>query len=121
MSKQERRRTISGDTLIGASKSANSSTDSLHKNNDRTVRDGIDALDLQWSVKKLPRSKSHTGLASDAKKASKKSPLNRSKSLFTASDKVRKITNKLSVAGKRNRDTTDEGLLSGGTRFKKRA
>jgi histone-lysine N-methyltransferase ASH1L len=113
--KKERRRTISGDTLIGASRSANASTDSLNKDNDRIVRDGIDALDLQWSVKKLPRSKSQIGLASDAKNSVKSSPLKRSKSLYTKSA-VRNITNKFS-AGKRRGDTLDEDVLSGNTKF----
>jgi [histone H3]-lysine4 N-trimethyltransferase ASH1L len=50
-----RRKTISGDMLTGG-------TDGLHSlvnDADRLVRDGIDALDLQWSMKSLntPRSR----------------------------------------------------------------
>jgi histone-lysine N-methyltransferase ASH1L len=117
VTKTVRRRTISGDTLVGASKSANASTASLVKDNDRLVRDGIDALDLQWSVKKLPRSKSQIGLAGDAKKPVKSSPLKRSKSLYTKSA-VQKITDKFGT-GKRRGGAIEEDIASGATRFKR--
>jgi histone-lysine N-methyltransferase ASH1L len=117
VTKTVRRRTISGDTLIGASKSANASTTSLVKDNNRTVQNGIEKLDLQWSMKGLPRSKSQIGLAGDAKKPVKSTPLKRSKSLYTKSA-VQKLANKFGT-GKRHKETLQEDAASGATRFKR--
>ncbi|CAG8958868.1 hypothetical protein HYFRA_00011821 [Hymenoscyphus fraxineus] len=87
-----RRRTISGDTLVEA---------------DQLIQAADEAFNPDWSVKKLPRSKSQIGLAEDAKKTPVKKVVNRRKSMLSTSDKVVK---KFSVLGKRSRQTLDEGL-----------
>ncbi|PMD54255.1 mitochondrial carrier [Hyaloscypha bicolor E] len=65
---ESRRRTISGDTLVSALASNNSSTETVEKDANRLVRDGIEALDLQWSVKGLPKSRSQIAGLSKAKR-----------------------------------------------------
>ncbi|PVH81891.1 mitochondrial carrier [Cadophora sp. DSE1049] len=63
-SSSSRRRTVSGDTLLGSLDSTNGSTTTIEKTANRLVQDGIEALDLQWSAKALPKAKSQrTGLA----------------------------------------------------------
>lgn len=108
-----RRRTISGETLVGLLPSGNASTETIEKDANRLVRDGIDALDLQWSVKKLPRSKSQTGLGGSPKKSAKQLDLERRKSVKSVrstSSKVESLTKKLGVLGKRGRQTFEDGL-----------
>ncbi|KAH7317662.1 mitochondrial carrier domain-containing protein [Rhexocercosporidium sp. MPI-PUGE-AT-0058] len=63
-SSTRRRRTISGDTLLGSLASTNASTATIEKTANRMVQDGVEALNLQWSPKALPKSipKSKTGL-----------------------------------------------------------
>ncbi|PMD25635.1 mitochondrial carrier [Hyaloscypha hepaticicola] len=65
---EARRRTISGDTLVSALASNNSSTETVEKDANRLVRDGIEALDLQWSVKNLSKSRSESSLGGSPKK-----------------------------------------------------
>lgn len=107
---QARRRTISGDTLVETPCSANSSTETVQKDVNRLVRDGIDALDLQWSVKRLPKSRSQIGLRDSPKRTAKQNDLARRKSTRSAGEKVENFTKKLSVLGKRGRDNLESGL-----------
>lgn len=116
--RKERRRTISGDTLVDALGPTNASSDTIQKDANRLVRDGIDALDLDWSVKKLPRSKSLGNLSNRPKKYKKKTPAQRAAN-FKA-DAVGTLTKKLSVLGKRGRMAFEEGLgLTGTTKVKR--
>ena len=107
---EKRRRTISGDTLVGALASANSSTATIEKDTNRLVRDGIDALDLQWSVKKLPKSSSQIGLGDSPKKSAKQLDLSRRRSTRSTGEKVESLTRKLTVLGKRGRKTFESGI-----------
>ncbi|KUJ07399.1 SET domain-containing protein [Mollisia scopiformis] len=105
---EARRRTISGDTLIGALASGNTSTESVQKEASRLVRDGIEALDLQWSVKGLYKSKSQTELSGGAEKSAKQIELERRRSTRSAGEKIESFTKKLTgVLGKRSRKQED--------------
>ncbi|PQE06148.1 Histone-lysine N-methyltransferase ASH1L protein [Rutstroemia sp. NJR-2017a BBW] len=102
--KASRRRTISGDTLVDALGSTNSSTETFGKGAQRLVSEGIDALDLSWSVKKLPKSASQTGLVDIPNKKFKQSEdPSRRKSLRSTGEEAEGLTKKLSVLGKRGR------------------
>jgi histone-lysine N-methyltransferase ASH1L len=107
---EARRRTISGDTLVGALASGNSSTESVEKDANRLVRDGIEALDLQWSVKGLPKSRSQIGLGDSPRKTAKQLDLARRKSTRSSGEQLENLTRKLSVLGKRGRKTFEDGL-----------
>lgn len=107
---QTRRRTISGDTLIGSLGQSNSSTETVQKHMNRLVRDGIDTLDLQWSNKKLSRSKSFLGLGNTPKKAGQQKDQAQRKLTRSAGDKVESFAKKLSVLGKRGRQNFENGL-----------
>lgn len=117
-----RRRTISGDTLLGSLESTNGSTTTIEKTANRLVADGIEALDLQWSAKALPKSKSQRSVSGTPRKSAKQRDLERRKSSRSAPDVVQSLTKKLSVLGKRSRQTFDDGLatsLAGLTRAKR--
>ncbi|KAL2065645.1 hypothetical protein VTL71DRAFT_3315 [Oculimacula yallundae] len=105
-----RRRTISGDTLLGSLASANGSTGTLEKTANRLVQDGVEALDLQWSAKKLAKSKSQANLSGSPRKTAKQRDLERRKSSRPAADVVQSLTKKLSVLGKRSRQTIDDSI-----------
>ena len=105
-----RRRTISGDTLVGALASGNSSSASIGKDARRLVSAGIDALDLQWSVKKLPKSRSQIGLGGSPRKSPKKGKASDLKALRSTGEKVESFTKTISALGKRGRDTFEGGL-----------
>jgi [histone H3]-lysine4 N-trimethyltransferase ASH1L len=107
---EARRRTISGDTLVGALASPNSSTESVEKDANRLVRDGIEALDLQWSVKELPKSRSQIGLGDSPRKTAKQLDLARRKSTRSSGEQLENLTRKLSVLGKRGRKTFEDSL-----------
>jgi histone-lysine N-methyltransferase ASH1L len=107
---EARRRTISGDTLVGALSSGNSSTESVEKDANRLVRDGIDALDLEWSVKVLPKSRSQISLGDSPRKTAKQLDLARRKSTRSSGEQLENLTRKLSVLGKRGRKTFEDGL-----------
>ncbi|TVY53552.1 Histone-lysine N-methyltransferase ash1 [Lachnellula cervina] len=112
-----RRRAISGDTLVGALDSANSSTDTVTKDADRLVRDGIDALDLEWSVKDLPKSKSQIGLAGSPRKYTKKTTAQKETDSRFKVDTLGSLSKKISVLGKRGRKAFEDGLgLSSGAK-----
>ena len=117
----QRRRTISGDTLVDSPASANSATDTIKKTANRLVRDGIEALDLDWSVKKLPKSKSQSGLAGGPKrKYTKKTATEKETEQRGGRFKleVGSLSKRLSVLGKRGRQAFEEGLgLSGGAKL----
>jgi [histone H3]-lysine4 N-trimethyltransferase ASH1L len=106
---ESRRRTISGDTLVSALASNNSSTETVEKDANRLVRDGIEALDLQWSVKGLPKSRSQIGLGGSPKKSAKRD-LDRRRSTRSSGEQIESLTKKLSVLGKRSRKTLEDGL-----------
>ncbi|KAK0111421.1 hypothetical protein ONS95_001781 [Cadophora gregata] len=108
-----RRRTVSGDTLLGSLKSTNASTTTIEKTANRLVQDGIEALDLQWSARALPKSKSQRSLSGTPRKSAKQRDLERRKSSRAAPDVVQSLTKKLSVLGKRSRQTFDDGLAGG--------
>lgn len=107
---ESRRRTISGDTLVSALASNNSSTESVEKGAKRLVADGIEALNLQWSVKKLPKSRSQIGLGGSPKKPTKQRDLGRQRSTRSSGEQIESLTKKLSVLGKRSRKTLEDGL-----------
>jgi histone-lysine N-methyltransferase ASH1L len=107
---EARRRTISGDTLVSALASGNVSTESVEKDADRLVRDGIEALDLQWSVKGLSKSRSQIGLGGSPKKSAKQRDLDRRRSTRSSGEQIESLTKKLSVLGKRSRKTLEDGL-----------
>ncbi|KAF8851108.1 SET domain-containing protein [Acephala macrosclerotiorum] len=106
---ETRRRTISGDTLVGALASGNSSTETVEKDAKRLVSDGIKALDLQWTVKALPKSKSQIGLNGTPTKSAKQLDLERRRSTRSAAgEKIESFTKKLSgVLGKRRGQNED--------------
>lgn len=106
-----RRRTISGDTLVGLSNNANSSSETIVTEANRLVADGIDALDLKWSVKALPKSRSMIGLNSPRNtKKSRAEDLSRRRSTRSTGAQVESLTKKLSVLGKRGRNAFESGL-----------
>jgi histone-lysine N-methyltransferase ASH1L len=107
---QTRRRTISGDTPVGSFGLSNSSTETVQKDMNQLVRDGIDALDLEWSAKKLPKSKSRIGLGDNSKKASQKKNQAPRKFTRAAGTQVESFAKKLSVLGKRGRQSFENGL-----------
>jgi histone-lysine N-methyltransferase ASH1L len=111
-----RRRTISGDTLVSTLGSANASSETVVKEAKKLVSDGIEALDLQWSVKKLPKSRSQIGLATRESPRRAKKTGNGSETSFRratrSTDKpVENLTKKLSVLGKRGRDKFEASLV----------
>lgn len=93
----DRRRTISGDTLVSRSTGASPRAT-------RTVRDGIDALDLQWSLGRLdsPRTRRQRLQDSPASR--------RSSTRLSGPVPVSALTNKLSALSKRSRKAIDKGM-----------
>lgn len=120
-----RRRTISGDTLIGGlGRGANASNVTVATEASRLVRDGIDALDLQWSVKKLPKSRSQMSMAlqSSSKKGLKGLELDKTRTTRSAGAPViESLTKKLSVLGKRGRNAFEASLAKGKRELKRLA
>ncbi len=107
---EARRRTISGDTLVSALASNNSSTETVEKDANRLVRDGIEALDLQWSVKKLSKSRSESSLGGTPTKSAKQREISGRRATRSTGEQVESLTKKLSVLGKRGRKTLENGL-----------
>jgi histone-lysine N-methyltransferase ASH1L len=107
---EARRRTVSGDTLVGALASGNSSSASVQKDTQRLVSAGIDALDLQWSIKKLPKSRSQIGLGGSPKNSPKKGKSADDKPLRYLGMKGPRLNKTFSALGKRGRDTLEDGL-----------
>ncbi|KAF4636846.1 hypothetical protein G7Y89_g1236 [Cudoniella acicularis] len=105
-----RRKTITEATLARARALASTPTETVEEDANQLVHDGIEVLDLQWSVKKLPKSKSQIGLAAGAKKGAKQVDLERRKSVPATSSKGDSLSKRLSVLGKRGRKTFEEGL-----------
>jgi [histone H3]-lysine4 N-trimethyltransferase ASH1L len=111
-----RRRTISGDTLVSALGSANASSETVAQEAKKLVRDGIEALDLEWSVKKLPKSRSQVGLATRESPRRIKKSVNGGgaglrRATRSAGEPVENLTKKLSVLGKRGRDKFEASLV----------
>ena len=110
---ETRRRTISGNTLVDGFASANASTTTVEKDAKKLVSAGIDALDLSWSVKALPRSKSQLDLGSSRspKKSAKQTDIERRKSTRSStSNKIENITNKLVLGKNLGKRKLDDGL-----------
>ncbi|KAI0130586.1 hypothetical protein BJ170DRAFT_578572 [Xylariales sp. AK1849] len=93
-----RRRTISGDTLVG-----NDSAQSVNEPADKVVRDGIDALDIQWSMRGLDSPKSRV----PKKRALSPEPKRPTRSTGSHAEN---IAYKLSALGKRGRKTIERGM-----------
>ncbi len=111
-----RRRTIPGDTLVSVLGSANVSSETVVKEAKKLVRDGIEALDLEWSVKKLPKSRSQIGLATREsprknKKATNGGEMSFRRATRSTGEPVENLTKKLSVLGKRGRDKFEASLV----------
>ncbi|KPM35667.1 hypothetical protein AK830_g10903 [Neonectria ditissima] len=94
----DRRRTISGDTLVD-----NHHTGATPRAT-RAVRDGIDALDLHWSLGRLdsPRTRRQRLQESPASR--------RSSSRLSGAVPTPTLTNKLSTLSKRSRKAVDKGM-----------
>lgn len=108
---ETRRQTISGGDLEGALGSINTSTSSIGKSVQKLVSEGIDALDLSWPVKKLPKSSSDNSLPGSPKITARKEDLSRRKSLrSTPSETAAELTKKISFLGKRSRKEMEGGL-----------
>ena len=105
-----RRRTISGDTLVGALSSGNSSSATIQKDAQRLVSDGVNALDLQWSLKKSAKSRNHLGVSGSPRRSPKKGKQSGHKALRSTGEKVERFTRTVSALGKRGRDTVEDGL-----------
>ena len=108
--KQTRRRTISGDTLVGTLGLSNSSNETIQKDIGRLVCEGIDAMDLQFSAKNPPKSRSQISLGDSSKKTVQQKDVARRKVTRSAGEKVESFTKKLSVLGKRGRQSFEKGL-----------
>ncbi|TGO54647.1 hypothetical protein BOTNAR_0262g00030 [Botryotinia narcissicola] len=108
---EARRQTISGGELADALGPASASAGTVGKNAQKLVSEGIDALDLSWSVKKLPKSASKINHQSPKSIAAKKDDLSRRKSLrSTPGEKADGSTKKISLLGKRDRKEMEGGL-----------
>ncbi|KAJ8070685.1 hypothetical protein OCU04_001056 [Sclerotinia nivalis] len=109
---ETRRQTISGGELEGALGSINTSTSSIGKSAPKLVSEGIDDLDLSWSVKKLPKSSSDISLPSSPKTTARKEedPSRRKSLRSTSSERVGGLTKKINVLGKRSRKEMEGGL-----------
>ncbi|KAI5464009.1 hypothetical protein BGZ63DRAFT_411857 [Mariannaea sp. PMI_226] len=93
----DRRRTISGDTLVSGSRA----TPRVSK----AVREGIDALDLSWSLNKLdsPRARSQKSQTSSVRRVS---------SRLSGTTPVTALAGKLNTLGKRSRKAVDKGMTT---------
>lgn len=106
-----RRQTISGGELGGALGSTNLSTGTMGRSAQKLVSEGIDALDLSWSVENGPKSSSQTNLLNSPQNNARKEDLSRRKSLrSTPPDKVEKPTKNIGVLRKRGRKEMEGGL-----------
>lgn len=116
-----RQRVVSGDTLVGYDEGANASTETVLKDVDRLVRDGIDALDMEWSVKELPQSRSMMSLMRSPKKLVKKQEPSRRISTRSAGIQPIDLAHTLSSLGKRARNRFDEHLTKSKRELKRLA
>lgn len=103
---ETRPRTISGVTLVENFEAGNASTDTepetARKDAGTLVREGIEALDLEWSVKNLPKSRSQIGFSQSP--SAKRVDTNRRKATRSTGEKIESLTKKLTVLGKRKLD-----------------
>lgn len=107
-----RRRTISGDTLLGDSALAGESSASIGKDANRSANKALDALDLQWPAPSLPKRKSQTSL-SGSSSTKKQLDLERRKSTrSTAGEVLGSFTKSVSVLGKRGRRAVEGTVAS---------
>jgi histone-lysine N-methyltransferase ASH1L len=107
---QTRRRTISGETLVSSFGMSNSSAETVEKDMSQLVRDGIEVLDLEWSAKKLRKSRSQINLSDSPKKGNQQKDQVSRKLTRSTGAQVESFTKKLSVLGKRGRHTFENGL-----------
>ncbi|KAG9241489.1 hypothetical protein BJ878DRAFT_536504 [Calycina marina] len=105
---ETRRRIISRDALVICLASANSSPTTVQKDSQILVSAEIDALDLNWSIKKLPKSRSQLDLGSyrAPKRGAKGKSPERRKSTRSAGEALGSLTSKL-FSGKKK---FDDGL-----------
>lgn len=101
---ETRPRTISGATLVETLEAGNASEESVRKDAGRLVREGIEALDLEWSVKNLPKSRSQMGFSQSP--SAKRLDTNRRKTTRSTGEKIESLTKKLTVLGKRKLDNS---------------
>lgn len=115
-----RRRTISGSTPNSTLASDHASSATVGKTASRNVSDGIDALDLDWPRKGLPKSRSQISLGGSPKKTPKLSDAGRGKATRRSGEPSPSVTKRISVLGKRSRKTFDDGLSAKAQRELKR-
>jgi histone-lysine N-methyltransferase ASH1L len=103
---ETRPRTISGATLVESLEAGNAPTEivpeTARKDAGTLVREGIEALDLEWSVKNLPKSRSQIGFSQSP--SAKRLDTNRRKATRSTGEKIESLTKKLTVLGKRRLD-----------------
>lgn len=120
-----RRRTISGDTLVGSFGTlANSSSETIDRAVDRLARDeGVEAMQFQWSPARLPTGRSQTSASSpkrNTKKLTKPIPERRI-STRSSGAPIEDLAKKLSVLGKRGRNAFEAGLTKAKRELKRLA
>jgi [histone H3]-lysine4 N-trimethyltransferase ASH1L len=104
-----RRRTVSGDTLVDHAPSFSATLDGMVKETDRLVRDGIDALDLQWSVRNLntPRT---TRRRLQQTQQQKESPRNTRQSSRLAGGQIENLATRLTAIGKKGKKSLGKSV-----------
>ena len=106
-----RRRTISGNTLVDSAAAAGSPTEIARKDAGKFIREGIEALDLEWSAKITPLiSRSDCKLSESSRNRAKQQNVDRRKSTRSTGEKpgvVSDLTRKIAL-GKRK---VEDGLL----------
>jgi histone-lysine N-methyltransferase ASH1L len=119
---ETRRRTISGDTLVETPASAEPPTDNLRRDAGTLIRDGLAALDLEWSIINSPGSDEKTGLAkSPHQSPSKTAPKGprriakeretmRERATRSTSEKVENLTRKLTASAVLGKRKLEDGL-----------
>ncbi|KFY53132.1 hypothetical protein V496_07882 [Pseudogymnoascus sp. VKM F-4515 (FW-2607)] len=108
-----RRRTISGETLVGSHEGGiDSSTETNVEETRETVEDGAAAGDLQLPARKLQKSRSAMSLGAGSSLGKKdrttKEEAGRRKSARFTNEPTESLAKKLGVLGKRGRDAIDE-------------
>lgn len=116
---ESRRRTISGDTLVGAATSLNASSEAVGSGASGLVRERFLALDRESRGKKLTKSKSQNNLAGNAKKSAKQLEKDRRRSTRSVAEKAENLSAKLGVLGKRSRKTFEDGVSAGLVKVKR--
>lgn len=103
---------------------ANTSTETVEGEANRLVHDGIDALNLQWSPKKLLKSRSQMSMETASSPKNKKAAKPHSErriSTRSTGAPVEDLAKKLSVLGKRGRNAFEAGLTKAKRELKRLA